>query len=342
MSSPQSRFDVFLCHNGQDKPEVKKIALELRERGLRPWLDESELRPGHSWQELLEEQIEEIHSAAVFVGSSGIGPWQEREMRAFLSEFVDRRCPVIPVLLANASQEPKLPIFLKAMTWVDFRRVDPAPMERLVWGITGEKPTFFMQSNDVSVQLTAQEFFDRGRVKIDLGDKQGAIADFNQAIKLNPDDADTYVGRGLVKDDLGDKQGAIADLNQAIKLKPDYAIVYMGRGNIKDDLGDKQGAIADYNQAIKLNPDYANAYNNRGNVKDNLGDKRGAIADYNQAIKLNPDDANPYYNRGNAKKALGDKQGALSDFQTAAKLFQQQGNTEWYQNARDRIQELQK
>ena len=136
-----SEFDVFLCHNSQDKPEVKKIARQLQQEGLKPWLDEWELPPGSSWQELLEEQIEDIKTAAVFVGSSGFGPWQKREMRAFLSEFVDRGCPVIPVLLENAPQKPKLPIFLRAMTWVDFRRRESNPMKRLVWGVTGNKPS---------------------------------------------------------------------------------------------------------------------------------------------------------------------------------------------------------
>ena len=68
------KFDVFLCHNSQDKPEVREIAQQLQQQGLKPWLDEWELRPGLSWQELLEEQIEYIKYAAVFVGSSGLGP----------------------------------------------------------------------------------------------------------------------------------------------------------------------------------------------------------------------------------------------------------------------------
>jgi hypothetical protein len=35
---------------------------------------------------------------------------------------------------------PELPIFLKAMTYVDFRVSDPDPMARLEWGITGVRP----------------------------------------------------------------------------------------------------------------------------------------------------------------------------------------------------------
>ncbi|GBE76901.1 hypothetical protein myaer87_41280 [Microcystis aeruginosa NIES-87] len=133
-------FDVFLCHNGQDKPEVKKIAETLKQQGLTPWLDEWELQPGLPWQRELEKQIQNIKSAAVFVGGSGIGPWQQMEIETYLRRFVKNRCPVIPVLLSNAPEQPELPLFLEGMTWVDFRRLSPKPMERLIWGITGIKP----------------------------------------------------------------------------------------------------------------------------------------------------------------------------------------------------------
>jgi small GTP-binding protein len=132
-------FDVFLCHNGKDKPEVKKVGEQLKEHGILPWLDEWELRPGLPWQRLLEEQIGQIKSAAVFIGKDGIGPWEQMELEAFLREFVNRGVPVIPVILANAPKEPKLPIFLRSMTWVDFRKKEPDSLKRLIWGITGER-----------------------------------------------------------------------------------------------------------------------------------------------------------------------------------------------------------
>ncbi|GCL37175.1 TPR repeat-containing protein [Sphaerospermopsis reniformis] len=166
----------------------------------------------------------------------------------------------------------------------------------------------------------AQAYIGRGNARNDLGDKQGAIDDYNQAIKINPNYADAYYNRGIVRDDLGDKQGAIDDYNQAIKFNPNYANAYINRGIVRKELGDKQGAIDDYNQAIKINPNYANAYIGRGNVRKELGDKQGAISDYNQAIKINPNDARAYNNRGNVRKELGDKQGAISDYNQAIKI----------------------
>ena len=132
-------FDVFLCHNSVDKPKVKEIGEKLKEHGILPWLDEWDLRPGFPWQGELERQIEHIKSAAVFVGKDGLGPWQQKELDAFLREFVERECPVIPVLLSDAPKKPKLPIFLKGMTWTDFRENKPDPIENLIWGITGKR-----------------------------------------------------------------------------------------------------------------------------------------------------------------------------------------------------------
>jgi formylglycine-generating enzyme required for sulfatase activity len=133
-------FDVFLCHNSQDKEEIIEIAEKLEEKALKPWLDEWALQPGLPWQPELEYQIQNIKAAAVFVGESGIGPWQEMEISAYLREFIRRKCPVIPVLLPNVGKTPELPLFLRGNVWVDFRRTRPDPMERLIWGITGIKP----------------------------------------------------------------------------------------------------------------------------------------------------------------------------------------------------------
>jgi len=130
-------FDVFLCYNSQNRAEVKQIGEQLKLYGILPWFDQWNLRPGWPWQRALEEQIDKIKSAAVFVGNDGIGPWQKMEIEGFLQEFIDRRCPVIPVVLSSAPQKPALPRFLRGMTWVDFRTQDPEPMKQLLFGITG-------------------------------------------------------------------------------------------------------------------------------------------------------------------------------------------------------------
>ena len=80
----------------------------------------------------------------------------------------------------------------------------------------------------------------------------------------------TYKLRGHVKSKLGDYQGAIADYNKAIELDPKDATTYKLRGHEKSKLGDYQGEIADYNKAIELDPKDAEAYKLRGLVKSKL------------------------------------------------------------------------
>ncbi|MFN9615001.1 MAG: tetratricopeptide repeat protein, partial [Dolichospermum sp.] len=174
----------------------------------------------------------------------------------------------------------------------------------------------------------------------DLKRYKEAAAAINKAIELSPRAA-FYLNRGNVRYQLGDKQGAIDDYTQAIKINPNLAQAYYNRGIVRDDLGDKPGAIDDYNLAIKFNPNLAQAYNNRGNVRYDLGDNQGAIDDYNLVIKIDPNDAHAYYNRGNVYASLEDKFQAISDFKQAAKLYQQQGENEDYQDALNRIRELQ-
>ncbi len=135
-----SDFDVFLSYHSPDRAAVERLGRRLEEQGLRVWLDVWCLRPGLPWRRELEAEIERLGAAAVIVGASGIGPWQDEEIDALLQTFVDRGCPVIPVILADAGQTPALPPFLKSRTWVDFRQEDPDPLDRLIWGITGEEP----------------------------------------------------------------------------------------------------------------------------------------------------------------------------------------------------------
>ena len=166
----------------------------------------------------------------------------------------------------------------------------------------------------------ADGYNNRGIAKQAKGDLEGAIADFNRAIELNPRDAQAYNNRGNPKQDKGDLEGAIADYNRAIELDPKYAKAYYNRGLAKQAKGDLDGAIADYNRAIELNPKNAAAYTNRGVAKQAKGDLEGAIADSNRALELDPKLAAAYGNRGVAKEVKGDLEGAIADYNRVIEL----------------------
>jgi tetratricopeptide (TPR) repeat protein len=158
------------------------------------------------------------------------------------------------------------------------------------------------------------------RADLGLGNMREAIADFDESIRLNPFNFEVYFNRGIAKGNLGDMRGAITDYDEAIRLNPEYAAAYNNRGATKRVLGDLETAIVDFNEAIRLNPEYAAAYNNRGVTKQDLGDLDGAIVDFDAAIYRDPKYAKAYHNRGNAKRVLGDLEAAIMDFDEAIRL----------------------
>jgi lipoprotein NlpI len=151
--------------------------------------------------------------------------------------------------------------------------------------------------------------------------------------------ADDFFLQAEEKLNRQDFKGAIADFDQAIQLDPKLAMAYDGRGNARQALGDKQGAISDLDQAIRLDPKLATAYHNRGFILYQLGDKQGAITDLDQAIRLDPKFAKSYNGRGVIRYELGNKQGAIADFQEAAALFKAQGDEKNYQSVLKSLQQ---
>jgi tetratricopeptide (TPR) repeat protein len=146
MPETDFKYDVFLSHNGKDKPAIEAIARLLRdEHNLKAWLDKWNLIPGEAWQEGLENALDECQTYAVFLGPSGIGPWENEEMRSAIEERVqDKNRRVIPVLLPGApdNKDLNLPRFLRRATWVDFRSGldDKEALYRLYCGIIGQAP----------------------------------------------------------------------------------------------------------------------------------------------------------------------------------------------------------
>ena len=145
---------------------------------------------------------------------------------------------------------------------------------------------------------------------------------------LNSDEAlaQYLTNRGVAKKKLGNLEGAVADYTEAIKLDPNHPEAYNNRGYAKFKLGDLRGAIADYTEAIKLNPNDPDAYYNRGVAKYELGNLEGAVADYTKAIKLNPNNSKAYNNRGVAKFILGKYIEALEDFLKVRELESERHN----------------
>jgi tetratricopeptide (TPR) repeat protein len=132
--------------------------------------------------------------------------------------------------------------------------------------------------------------------------------------------AEAYMNRGEANDSTGQKEDAIADYTDVIRLQPDATRAYFGRGQIYQSRGDHDLAIADFSEFVRLDPKAFGAFHARGNSYREKGDLDRAIADYNDAIRILPSLSPYYYDRGVAYRMKGDRERAIADFRHVVRI----------------------
>ncbi|NMG20321.1 tetratricopeptide repeat protein [Brasilonema bromeliae] len=117
-----------------------------------------------------------------------------------------------------------------------------------------------IQQQQTAEQLRQQHdfievFYRRGEEKARKGDYEGAIVDFNEFLRLNPNGFKAYYNRGLARQKLGDYEGAIIDFDKYLRFNPNDVEARQNRGLLRFELGDYKGAIADYSSAMNPHSD---------------------------------------------------------------------------------------
>lgn len=176
------------------------------------------------------------------------------------------------------------------------------------------------------------------------GRLEDAVAEYEQAIGLDPKNPDAFYNRGLAREEIGESRRALRDFDAALRLKPEQPEALYHRGNVLDDLGSHEEAVRDYDAAIELashGKAMAMATRNRGIAlfKQRIGadgsageDRRPsgylercdfyqsrargqrALEDCDAAIRMNAKDARAYLLRGNAYSSLGQFHRAVRDY----------------------------
>jgi tetratricopeptide (TPR) repeat protein len=190
-------------------------------------------------------------------------------------------------------------------------------------------------------QLLGTIYSSRGQSYLRAKNRTAAISDFTASLQKSPNNAETYFFRGNTYSESGNRTAALADLSRSIQLDPKSAPTYLVRGVVRTENNEAKLAIADFNTALQLNPKLESTIlANRGVAKLQLADRRGAIADFDRAISLDKAVPKAYYHRGLIRAQSGNRSGAIADLQAAAALYLKSNNKEKYQQAIDKIAEL--
>lgn len=110
-------INVFISHNYKDKPMARKIAKELNKYGIKPWIDESEIKLGDSLIEKIRDGLDHMDFLIALVSDNSVqSEWVKKELDiAMNSEIEGKRVITIPILAGKC----ELPGFLKGKLYAD-------------------------------------------------------------------------------------------------------------------------------------------------------------------------------------------------------------------------------
>jgi tetratricopeptide (TPR) repeat protein len=164
-----------------------------------------------------------------------------------------------------------------------------------------------------SAKSRALAHFSRGLAYLEQNDLDGAIADFTDAIRLDPKNATAYDNRGQAFSLKGDYDRAIADFDQAVNIDPGHSSAFNRRGIAWQAKGEVDRAIADFSRAIAVAPRFAGPYFNRAITRQGQGLLDLALADLAEVIRLEPSLARAHYARAEIFMAKHDPDAAIAE-----------------------------
>lgn len=163
---------------------------------------------------------------------------------------------------------------------------------------------------------TSAEWKIRGDGYFQDGKPQQALAAYNRALELNPDNGGVYAARGAAYFFTGDYLAAQKDFMKVLEINPYEPEAYSALGSTLAALGYYQDALEVLNMALVLAPQKPEIFFSRGGVNFMLGQYDQAVADYSYVLKLRPA-ADVYNARGAAYLKMGNQEAANKDFDMA-------------------------
>ena len=172
----------------------------------------------------------------------------------------------------------------------------------------------------------------RGAAYLNLGDFARAGPDLEQAIGLNPNDADNYWNRALFRGGRGREEEALADLDKTIELNPRHVAALNNRSVIHLMRGNFDRALADTETVLGLYPDNLVALVNRAAIYNNRGDYPKGVADLDRAVQLSPANDDVFLRRGQLYFNMNQGEKAVTDFSEAIRLNQKNATAYFYRS----------
>jgi tetratricopeptide (TPR) repeat protein len=150
--------------------------------------------------------------------------------------------------------------------------------------------TALIQSSPERARDRAFFYHNRGNAWAAKSDNDRAIADYSEAIRLDPKKAEYLNERCWARAIAGRELPlAVTDCTEALRIARDDANIMDSRGFVYLRLSQLDDAVADYDQALRRNPKQAGSLYGRGLAKLRKGDVAGSEADIAAAKAIQAD-----------------------------------------------------
>lgn len=134
----------------------------------------------------------------------------------------------------------------------------------------------------------SRSHYDKGQDLFQRGDYAGAVAAYDEALRLDASNIEALNARGLAKLEQDEIFAAIADFDAAIAVDANFKWAYYNRGFVYLDLGDFSEAERDFSEAIRIDSRFVSAFIGRGISYSHLERVKDAIADFERALEIAP------------------------------------------------------
>ncbi len=136
------RRRIFISYNSKDSYFANELAVWLRARGFKAWIDLERIRPGIEWQVAIDDAVAQADMVIVCVGPNRLGKWQQMEIDAAQRRSDNGDCVVLPLLIPGGPSRLSKNSNLNKYSHLDMRNGLGSDDQtgRLLWAITGENP----------------------------------------------------------------------------------------------------------------------------------------------------------------------------------------------------------
>jgi tetratricopeptide (TPR) repeat protein len=204
---------VFICYSRKDVDFVLKLATNLKNHEVPVWLDQWDIPSGANWNRTIERALKECARLLIVLTPSSV---DSDEVQSEWLSALDEKKVIVPILY----QKCKMPFRLKPIQYIDFTSRSPDDKTALkdvlvALGIPApEDPP-----------LARRSHYGKGLAFLNEGKIEKALGEFEEAIRLDPDDIESWKEKAKILIGLGqnyeadDAKAKVRELNAAEQVK---------------------------------------------------------------------------------------------------------------------------